>query len=194
MKTINYLVFILIIFSACEAEKTCDAFDKANNDLIPYEINDTIIFLSIDSLEFKIYIDDYIYSKEYIEMCPYFKISDCPCLNSVEILAINSNEITQEVFLEIEMSDISDMQYYKYQLLDFYFEIDFINELPYADDFDHIKYYEKLTLNNNEYANVAEINNINATKEGVNKVLVNKENGILKFYQKNSAIEWTIRE
>ncbi len=192
MKNIIFYLLVLVLIYSCKAEKTCPAFDQSNIDLIPYNEGDTVNFISNDNREFNIFINDFDYSKEFIKMCPYYKIAECPCLNSVQVIAKNSLKNETDGFLEMEQSDVSDMQYYKYQILDFYFEIDFINELPYADDFEYLKHIDKLTINNKEFIDIAEIVNTNATDTGVNKVFVTKKDGIIKFLENNSAIEWTI--
>ena len=120
---ISGLILICTLFS-CKVDKNCPAFDPSDLSNISYKMLDTLKFTDQQEAVFNIYIQTINQSAAFDQECvDLHKI--CPCLNYVDVLATNSNSADSYVFLKMEQSDVSDMQYFKYQVMDFYFEIDF---------------------------------------------------------------------
>jgi hypothetical protein len=92
----------------------------------------------------------------------------------------------------MEQSDISDMQYFKYNFRGFYFEFDFINELPYINQMEHLTYHSSLTVGAATYEEVVEIRNLEPASADIARVYFNKENGILRFIINSSGEQWDL--
>ncbi len=192
MKTLSLLtVVVMFTFLSCVKHKDCPAFNDNDLSFVPYQIGDTITFTSTNQEKYSIYIQAYDKSTSYSFECKDLK-GICPCTDYVSVIACDSENTTNYTFLQLEQSDASDRQYYKYQLKDFYFEFDFRNELPYIDDFPNIKLISSTSIANTTYNNVVELTNIYDDNASVLKVYFTQTHGIVKFIEKHTATEWVI--
>jgi hypothetical protein len=187
MKKLGILIIFSVIFlSFCKTEKDCPAFELVDLQNITYHSGDSLIFENQQSDTFSIIINQVNLSQAFTYECKdLYKI--CPCINYAEVNSVNSNSSETYVLLRMEQSDVSDMQYFKYNILDFYFEIDFNNELQYVDQFPYLD-LETITVNNVVYDNVVVYSNLEDTSTLVDKVYLTKQHGILRIALKDGTI------
>ncbi|MDD3875033.1 MAG: hypothetical protein PHT69_00245 [Bacteroidales bacterium] len=185
------LILFAFIFFSCKKIKNCPAFNEQDLSYMPYKKPDTLTFRnSVDSI-FEIYIQNINTSDAYSFECRDLKMT-CPCINSVEILTTDSRRITPYVFLKMEQSDVSEMQYFYYLVQNFNFEFDFRNELPYIDQMGHMEFAGDILIGNRTYNKVVIINNFDMSPANISKVYFNKTDGLLRFVEKSSAMVWDI--
>lgn len=189
MKTLSLLsisIFIVLLV-ACKKHKDCPGFSQSDLQYIAYNEYDTLKFVNQQDEEYYIYIQDFNLSEAFEQECVEIE-NVCACLNSVEVMAKNSTTNTSYVFLKMEQSDVSEMQYFYYKVNDFSFEIDFDNELQYADQFPYLEAEDYVTINNVQYQDVAIYSNLENSSSNVLKVFLNKANGILRIHLKDNTI------
>jgi hypothetical protein len=183
---------LTLIFSNCKKEIECSGFNTSDSSEFTYTIPDTLTFKNETSGEFQIVIKDIILSEPYTFECrDLYKI--CPCNNYIEALVTDTKTQTPYTFLKMEQSDASEMQYFKYNVQGYQFEFDFINELPYIDQMDHLTYYSTITLGNVSYNEVIMITNSDFETNDIYRVYFNKGNGVLRFIEKSTNQIWTIQ-
>jgi len=195
MKSILIIIIsflFLFVFSTCKKEKSCAGFNPDDLTEFSYKTIDTLVFMDVDSNLFYIYISAINLSEPYTYKCKDL-YKTCPCINYVEALATDSRSTTEYIFLKMEQSDVSEMQYFKYNVQGFEFEFDFINELPYIDQMEHLQHFQTMTIGNYVYDNVIEVTNLNLSTANIYKVYFNKQNGLLRFSEKTTNKVWTLR-
>ncbi len=193
MKRISHIIIaVVFLFSgSCKKEKSCPAFNENDLQYIAYAEFDTLTFTNNQNDTFQIYIEEFHFSESYKEKYEtVFNVKKIACLNYVDLFASDSRNTSSYVFLKMEQSDVSEMRYFKYNLLDFYFEIDFENEVPYIDDFDYMELVPNLSINDTIYNNVVRYRDIQHSSEVIQSVYLNKKDGILKFVENVSGVEW----
>ena len=84
----------------------------------------------------------------------------------------------------MEQSDVSELQNFHYNFKNFEFDIDFDNELKYANDIPYLEYFPVFVQKDYVYYEVAVITNLENQQTDIHKVYVNKENGIIQFEDK----------
>jgi len=187
---ISVLPFILC--SACKKEKSCPAFDTSDTVEFTYKNPDTISFENESAELFQIFISHISYSLPFTYKCKDL-YNICPCINYAEAMATDTKTQVSYSFLKMEQSDVSEMQYFKYNVQGFEFEFDFINELPYIDQMDHLKYYRSYAIGNIVYEDVVIITNRNDGITNIFQVFFNKQNGVLRFIEKSTNSIWSIK-
>ncbi len=193
MKRISQQIIILIIIVSfsCTKQKECPAFNDDDLRYIPYKIGDTLNFINQQGELFAFFIEKFKKSEAY-----NFKCKDiygiCSCINYVDIISTDTENSSSYSFLKLEQSDASDMQYFKYHILDFYFEFDFRNELPYIHDFDNFELIDSVKIFDTFYTEVVVVSNLNNSVSKISKVYFNKTVGILRFSEKLSGKEWSL--
>jgi hypothetical protein len=184
-------VLLLSLISSCTKEKSCPGFLVTNRTEFCYTNPDTITFENKDSELFQVFISGSNESLPYTFECRDL-YNVCPCINYIEAVATDSKTTTPYVFLRLEQSDVSNMQYFKYNVLGFEFEFDFINELPNINQMEHLKYYASYTINNVTFTDVIEITNLDLSTADIYKVYFNKQEGILRIIERKSNAVWSI--
>lgn len=186
VKIILFLLLSVIAFPFCKTEKNCPAFKAADLSNIAYKSNDTLKFTNAKSGEYNIFIKEVKLSDIYTYECrDLYKV--CPCLNYVEVLVTDTYNSKEYSFLKMEQSDVSEMQYFKYNVMGFYLELDFNNEVQYANQFPYLA-VENITINNVLYNNVVVYSNLEDASSTVSKVYLTKKLGILRILMKNETI------
>lgn len=186
-------VLLLILFSACKQEKSCPAFDMDDQAEFTYNKPDTISFENESAELFQVFISQINFSLPYTYECrDLYKI--CPCTDYAEALATDTKTPVSYSFLRMEESDVSEMQYFKYNLQGFEFEFDFINELLYIDQMDHLKHYSSFIIGDSVYEDVIVITNMNFETTNIFQVFFNKQNGVLQFIEKSTNSIWRIKD
>ena len=175
----------------CSKQKNCAAFKDEDLRYIPYEIPDTLKFENQQGEIFEIFITSIEKSEASSFTCKDL-YGICPCINYVKVISKDTNNSGSYVFLKIEQSDVSNMQYFKYQVLDYYFEFDFRNELPHVKDFNNIELRDTVIIKNKSYSKVLIIKDINNPRSSISQVFFNETNGILKFVEKVTVSEWEL--
>ena len=195
MRNLIFVVISLMIsslFSSCKSEKSCPGFDDGDISEFTYVESGTITFENEASELFQIFISQINLSTPYTYECKdLYKV--CPCINYIEALATDSKTPNTYTFLRMEQSDVSEMQYFKYNVQGFEFEFDFINELPYIDQMDHLKYYSSFTIGEIVYHNVIAITNSDVETVNISQVFFNKQNGVIRFIEKSPNSVWSIK-
>ncbi|MBN1925171.1 MAG: hypothetical protein JW798_04985 [Prolixibacteraceae bacterium] len=189
--SILFVGLMLTIFNGCKTEKTCPAFDPGDLSEFTYPVADTIVFENELSEKFLIFISEVKFSEPYTFECQDM-YNICACLNSVEAIATDSKNNVPYTFLKMEQSDVSDMQYFYYNVRGFNFEFDFINELPYIHEMEHLIYHSSLTVGTITYNEVIEIRNLELSTANIGRVYFNKENGILRFIIQSTGEQWDL--
>ena len=193
MKKLLFWAFVLTlsVSTACKKDKKCPAFNDSDLTFVPYSVNDTIKFTNEQDEEYDIYIESFNKTEEYNYECRNIE-RVCPCTNSVDVIVTDSKISESYTFLQLEQSDVSNMQYYKYQVADFYFEFDFLNELPNINDFEYITLLDSAEIGNKWYKQVVVISNFDNPTSVIFNVFFNQADGILKFTEKNNGSEWSL--
>ncbi len=194
MKAFPLFVFsfsILLAFTACKKEKTCPGFDSADLSEFAYPAPDTLTFENDQKEQFQIFITEIRFSEPYAFECQDL-YNVCPCLNSAEAFATDSKIATSYCFLKMEQSDVSEMQYFHYNVRGFQFEFDFINELPYIDQMEHLTHHASLTIGSTSYNDVIEIRNMDLASADIQRVYFNKKNGILRYIVPSTGETWDL--
>ena len=191
MKTtrIFQLIILLLLNTGCKHEKTCPQFNTDDLDLVPYAETDTLTFVSQENEFFSIYIQHFDYSESY--QVEYRGFKEEACLNYLEVVASDTKNDTEYTFLKLEQSDVSAMQYYKYTLMNFYFEIDFDNEVPYIHEIDYLDLIPALTLGDTTYTDVIIYQDLHHASPIIHSVYLSKKDGIIKFTEDESSNEWS---
>ena len=177
-------LFLIFAFSSCKTETQCPAFDNADLKHIAYAENDDIVFRSIhhnEEFEIKIHVAEINSSQSFNQKCEPDLYNQCPCANSVEIIANYDCDCEPFVFVKMEQSDVSELQNFHYNLLDFEFDIDFDNDLKYANDIPYLDFMPVFFMNDTIYEDVAIITNLDNPESEIIKVYVNKKDGILQY-------------
>lgn len=195
MKTkhlVQLSVIALSLLSSCKVEKNCPGFDEADMKEFSYQEPQTLTFENEDSALFEIVITEIIMSESYdVECRDLYRI--CPCINYVEAVATDPSASKPYVFLRMEQSDVSEMQYFKYTLKDFEFMFDFVNELPHIDEMDMFTYHPSFIVGSKAYYDVVEITNTDEESPGISRVYFTKKDGIIRFIEKDSDMAWNLR-
>lgn len=180
-----------MLFLACKKEKHCESFDL--NDTIHFAYNhiDTLVFENRHYERFFIYINSIETSEPYVFTCKELH-GICACTDYIRANATDSENSNEYIFLEMEQSDVSDLQYFTYDLKGFVFEFDFINELPHIDEMENLQHYSAYTINDVAYKDVIEVRNMNYNNQNIYKAYFNQENGLIQFIEGNNNI-WTLR-
>ena len=192
MKKLVFYVVIVIMalyFLACTRTVYCPPFDEDDLTLVPYNVDDTLRFVNIDSELFEIVIKEISPSEPYNYRCRDLH-NICVCENSVYVLARDTKRSFDYWFLTILQNDRSTQQSYWYTVLDFGFEFDFINDLPYIDMMENMVLIGDLQIGGVIYEDVIEATNQYGWGSDIIKVYFNQENGILKFI--DSEHEWEL--
>lgn len=189
-KLIIFSIIFSVILPNCKKDKECAAFEVADLQYIAYNRLDTLVFTNSDLDTFIIFVKDFVFSQAYNFECQSLD-GVCPCSNYVEVNALNTGSSTAYVFLKMEQSDVSDMQNFKYKVLDFYLEIDFDTELQYSDQIPYLDVVNNYTIGDKTFNNVAVYSNLEDEVSQVSKVYLTKNEGILKIVLK-SGKDWTI--
>lgn len=195
MKALLFIISILLfaLTYSCNHQKTCPEFDIEDLQLIPFMETDTLEFMNPENELFSIVIQKFELSESHtVEWKGVKALKEEACLNFVEINASDSRNTTSYIFLKMEQSDVSEMQYFKYQLLDFYFEIDFDNEVPFINDFDDMELVPTLSINDTVYSDVIRYLDIANSSVLIQTVYLNKKDGILKFIEEVDGVEWVL--
>lgn len=180
-------LFIIFALSNCKTETQCPAFDNKDLKHIAYNENQNIVFRSNhydEEFEFVIHISEIKPSQSFNQKCEPDLYNQCPCANSVEIIADYDCDCEPFVFVKMEQSDVSELQNFHYNLLDFEFDIDFDNDLKYANDIPYLDFLPVFIMNDTLYKDVAVITNLDNLESEIIKVYVNKKDGILQFEDK----------
>lgn len=180
-------------FSSCKKQKSCPGFDTQDLSEFTYAEPDTITFENETSELFQVFISHINLSSPYTYECRDL-YGICPCTNYIEAMATDTKTQNTYSFLKMEQSDVSEMQYFKYNVQGFEFEFDFINELPHIDQMDHLKYYSSFTIGDAVYQDVVVITNFNSEKVHIHQVFFNKQNGVLRFIEKSTNKVWSIKK
>lgn len=192
---IHFILFSAVfqlLLSSCLQEKTCPGFDANDMTEFSYLTPDTLTFESDSSEVFQVFITAIILSETYVYECrDLYKI--CPCINYIEAEANDSRSSDSYTFLRMEESDVSEMQYFKYNVWGFEFEFDFINELPHIGEMEHLQHYPSLSIGNNVYYDVVAITNLGNEPVDIYQVYFNKQNGLLRFVEKSTNKVWTLK-
>ncbi len=196
MRSIIYvkflLIFLLLIITSCKKHKYCPPFSPASLIDFAYQQPETITFKSTEGNIFKIFIEKIEQSESYSYTCrDLYRV--CPCLNSVKAIATDTHIATSYIFLEMEQSDVSNMQYHKYNVKGFRFEFDYRNELPHIDEMPFLQFIGNLTIDNVTYSDVIRINNTSSTS-GISQVFFSKKEGVLQFVEKGTNLTWSIEK
>jgi len=187
------LIVLIFVITSCKKKVECPAFDSADLHYFPYKQIDTLSFLSSNSDTFMIYIQKIEQSESYEYTCKdLHKI--CPCLNSVSAIVTDSKSSQQYEFLVMEQSDVSALQNFKYNILQFTFEFDFKNELPYIQQIPFMKYIGNYMIEDRTYYEVIEITNTDNTTTPIAKLYFNKANGIIRWNEKGNGKIWHLTE
>jgi len=185
-------VLLCFLFSACEKQKSCPGFNTKDMEEFTYLKPDTITFENETSGFFQIFISHINLSLPYTYKCKdLYKV--CPCINYIEAQATDTKTPNLYSFLRMEQSDVSEMQYFKYNVQGFEFEFDFINELPYIDQMDHLKYYSSFIIGDVVYKDVIVITNLDLETANISQVFFNKQFGVLRFIEKSTNSVWSIK-
>jgi len=192
-KHVKILVFLLSLslLLSCAKTKHCPTFNETDMTHMPYKKADTLLFKNASDSVFEIYLQSLVKSEAYSYECKDAK-KMCPCINYVEVRATDTKRSTLYPFLKMEQSDVSEMQYFKYQVLNFSFEFDFKNELPYISQIPHMSLIGTMNIGNQTYSQVVEIVNDDLSSANISKVYFNKNNGLLRFVEKSSGTIWDI--
>lgn len=186
IRIILFSLISLIVFPFCKTEKTCPAFKTADLENIAYKSNDTLKFVNAQSDEFDIFIKEIKLSDAFDTECrDLYKV--CPCINYAEVSATDIHNSTEYVFLKMEQSDVSDMQCFKCNVIDFYFELDFNNEVQNADQFPYLA-VENIIIDSVLYKDVVVYSNLDDQSSTVSKVYLTKKFGVLRITMKNGII------
>ena len=102
---------------------------------------------------------------------------------SSRVIPVDYDKIT--VLLELFVQGVS--------VTTFPFEFDFINELPYVDQMEHIKHHSTYTIGNVSYNDVVVYNNYDSEKPIIQQVYFTKREGVLQFVEKGNGKVWTIQ-
>jgi len=183
----------LSIMLGCTRHKDCPAFNPDDMQHFPYPTPDTLRFENASGGLLEIYIHEVKQSQSFSINCKNLH-KQCPCENFVEAYATNSRSATSYTLLRMEQFDSSPVQIFRYQVLDYAFEFDFVDELPYIDQMPHIEFIGTLTTQYASYQDVLSISREEAPLLGVSKVFFNKEKGVLRFIEKPSNMVWEIVE
>ncbi len=195
MKNLIFLVIsfmIFSLFSSCKKQVSCPGFDASDISEFSYIEPDTITFENENSELFQIFISHINLSLPYTYECRDL-YKTCPCINYIEALATDTKSLNTYSFLRMEQSDVSEMQYFKYNVQGFEFEFDFINELPYIDQMDHLKHYSSFAIGDKVYQDVIAITNLDSETVNIFQVFFNKQNGVLRFIEKSTNSIWSIK-
>lgn len=176
---------------SCSKTKNCPAFNESDMAHMPYKMRDTLVFKNAHDSVFEIFLLSFDKSEAYVYECKDAK-KICPCINYVEVVANDTRRPSNYTLLRMEQSDVSDMQYFKYNILNFGFEFDFKNELPHIQQMPHMTLIGQMTIGNHTYNQVVEINNEGLSLANVSKVYFNKNNGLLRFVERSSGTIWDI--
>lgn len=191
-KIIIYIVSILILSSiSCSKQTNCAAFKNEDLRYIPYNISDTLTFENQDGEIFEIFINSIEKSEASSFTCRDL-YGVCPCVDYVKLISKDSKNPNSYVFLKMEQSDVSAMQYFKYQVIDYNFEFDFRNELSEVSYFNNIILKDTVVIKNKSYSKVLIIKNTDNPKSSISQVYFNEKNGILKFVEKVTGSEWEL--
>lgn len=165
------------------------------NDLaeFTYRNTDTISFENDSAGLFQIFISQIDYSLPYTYECRDL-YNVCPCINYAEAIATDTKTPVPYTFLRMEQSDVSDMQYFKYNVRGFEFEFDFRNELPCIDQMDQFKHYSSMAIGNVVYDDVIVIFNVNIGGPDISRVFFNKQNGVLQFIERSTNTAWRLKK
>ncbi len=193
MKRIIFCLYVItcILTLSCTQYKECPAFDEADLQYLPYVTGDTLVFHNEQAESYQIYIEELRQSEAYDFTCRDL-YGICACTDYVEVMATDTENPDPYIFLRMEQSDVSDVQYFQYQLLDYDFEFDFRNELPHIDDFPHIEFKDSLLIGEHVYHEVLMIRNQDQSASRIDKVYFNQCGGILKFCKENPAEKWEL--
>lgn len=187
----QYIILLLVITSfSCTKLKECPAFIDEDLKYIPYKTGDTLKFKNQLNELYYFFIENIEKSVAYNFNCKDL-YGICPCLNYVDVIVRDSINNTPYSILRMEQSDVSSMQYFKYHIIDFYFEFDFRNELPYIQDFDNMELIDSIIIGGRRFTEVIVISNLNNSASKISKVYFNKTFGILLFSEKLSGNEWS---
>jgi len=191
-KTIYFLLSLfLLAFSTCKTEKECPGFNSEDLTEFTYLNADTIYFKNETDSLFQIFISNINMSAPFTYDCKdLHKV--CPCINYVEAQATDTKTNTSYIFLRMEQSDVSEMQYFKYNVQGFQFEFDFINELPHIDQMNHIEYFSSFLIGNITYTDVILITNHDTESADIFQVYFNKQKGVLRFIEKSTNMIWSL--
>ncbi len=182
MKKITLIGLAMLMIISCKKEKNCPAFSQNDLFLLPYNEDDTVVFQSYHNPSFSIIIQQLIQSSEYTETYQsLLNLKKEACINYAELMATGTGKEKPYVFLRLEQSDVSDMQYYKYTFKDFYFEIDFKNEVPYANDFDQFDVVNRMAINEKEYREVVVYKDIQDESKEISTIYLTRSDGIIQF-------------
>lgn len=191
IKPVYIMFFLFFIIYACKKEKKCPGFDMKDSIEFCYLLPDTLIFENEVSEKFQVFISRINISEPYTYECREIE-RVCACINYIEALATDTKNSNQYTFLKMEQSDVSEMQYFKYNVQGFEFEFDFINELPYIDQMDHLTYFNSLKVGNLIYNDVILITNNDLSEANIYQVYFNKQNGVLRFIENSTKKVWNI--
>ena len=195
MKNLSFVVISLVIFSlfsSCEKQKSCPGFDASDISEFNYIESDTITFENETSELFQLFISHIDLSLPYTFECKDL-YNVCPCINYIEALATDTKSENTYSFLRMEQSDVSEMQYFKYNVQGFEFEFDFINELPFIDQMDHLKHYSSFAIGDVVYQDVIVITTLDIETVNIFQVFFNKQNGVIRFIEKSTNSVWSIK-
>lgn len=184
------LIMLFLVSFSCSKKVDCPAFNSF--ELIPssYVEGSEVIFKNQENNIKKYEIVEIILSENYSFDCKDLN-KICFCESYATIFVSNENDKLFE-FLKIELNDNNNQQVYRYTIMDFNFEFDFVNDLPNLHYFDNIDLVEEFEIDNEQYHQVVVLhNNDSESTSIVDKVYFNKEYGILKIVEKANNIAWT---
>jgi hypothetical protein len=184
-------ILFLILTTTCKKQKSCPGFNISKFTEFCYQQPVTLTFESQEQEQFIVTISSIFQSLPYNYECRDL-YGICPCLNSVEAKATDSQTTTEYSFAKMELSDVSEMQYFKFNVKGFEFEFDFINELPHIDQMDNFSFYPTITIGNQIYSEVVVVTNQNQDQSGISQVFFSKQFGVLRFTEKVSGKVWSI--
>ncbi|MDA3824206.1 MAG: hypothetical protein PF450_16560 [Bacteroidales bacterium] len=197
LKVILHLVLFsmgfILFFSSFKQEKFCPGFDSNDVSEFSYSESDTLIFENENLDVFQVFISEISFSESYTYECrDIYKI--CPCLNYMEAVATDTKTMLPYSFLRMEQSDVSEMQYFKYNIQGFEFEFDFRNELSHTNEMEHLQYYPSFTIGDAVYSDVVLVTNFDLQTSDISQVYFNKQNGVLSFVERSTTSVWNLKK
>jgi hypothetical protein len=184
-------LFIILSVFSCKTEKDCPAFETNDLKYFAYHAGDTLRFTNAASEIFEIYIEQIKTSDSYSFECNDL-YGICPCINYAEAIATDNRSSDSYILLKMEQSDVSEMQIYRYRIMDYSFEFDFKNELPYIAEMEHLTFLGNFSVGGKIYENVVKISDLGNSSEMVEAVFFNQKNGLLRVDEKSPDSIWEI--
>jgi hypothetical protein len=66
--------------------------------------------------------------------------------------------------------------------------------MDYINEMEHLKLVGNVIINDKEYVDVVEVSDLEYSSRNISKIHFNKNNGIIKIFEKTSNVIWIIQE